>query len=75
MSNLDIARFPSAFFFQSVIETLRGLSPGIVRQVVPLVEQFAPLYLDMAQGRQEFTPAPEETKGLIRSYYGELVGA
>lgn len=51
------------------VETLRGLSPGIVRQVVPLVEQLAPLYLDMAQGRQEFTPSPEEAKSLIRSYY------
>ena len=54
-----------------MIETLRGLSPGIVRQVVPLVEQFAPLYLEMAQGRQEFTPTPEETKSLVRSYYCE----
>ena len=54
-----------------MIETLRGLSPGIVRQVVPLVEQLAPLYLEMAQGRQEFTPAPEETKSLVRSYYCE----
>ena len=44
-----------------------------MRQIVPLVEQFAPLYLDMAQGRQDFTPAPEETKSLIRSYYGRAL--
>jgi hypothetical protein len=36
---------------QSVIEALRGLSPGAVRSVMPLVEQFLPLYLDMAQVR------------------------
>ena len=38
---------------QSVIETLRGLSPSVVRQVVPLVEQLAPMYLDVAQVRSE----------------------
>lgn len=27
------------------------------------------MYLDLAQGREEFSPGAEETKSLIRSYY------
>jgi hypothetical protein len=65
----QIAASPVRSTVEWAIESLRSLSPGIVRQVVPLVEQLAPLYLDMAQGRQEFTPSPEEAKSLIRSYY------
>ncbi|GAX81485.1 hypothetical protein CEUSTIGMA_g8914.t1 [Chlamydomonas eustigma] len=65
----QISSSPVRSTVESVLETLRGLSPGAVRSVIPLVEQFMPLYLDMAQGRQEFAPAPEETKSLIRSYY------
>lgn len=51
-------------------ELLRGLSPAMVRQVLPLLDQLTPLYTDLAQGRLEFTPAPEETKRLIRTFYG-----
>lgn len=36
-----------------VVETLRGLSPSVVRQVVPLVEQLAPMYFDMGQVRPD----------------------
>lgn len=65
----SIAASPVRSTVEWAIESVRSLSPGIVRQVVPLVEQLAPLYLDMAQGRQEFTPSPEEAKSLICSYY------
>lgn len=65
----QIAASPVRSTVEWAVESLRSLSPGIVRQVVPLVEQLAPLYLDMAQGRLEFTPSPEEAKSLIRSYY------
>ncbi len=37
---------------QSLSETLKGMSPSLVRQVLPLLEQLAPLYLDAAQGKQ-----------------------
>ncbi|KAL0021941.1 hypothetical protein WJX79_009856 [Trebouxia sp. C0005] len=51
-------------------ELMRGLSPAMVRQVLPLLDQLTPIYTDLAQGRLEFTPEPEETKRLIRTFYG-----
>ncbi len=54
-------------------ELMRGLSPAMVRQVLPLLDQLTPIYTDLAQGRLEFTPEPEETKRLIRTFYGELL--
>lgn len=54
---------------------MRGFSPSIVRQVVPLMEQLPQMYMDMAQGRQEFTPGAEETNSLIRSYYSKSRGS
>lgn len=53
-------------------ELMRGLSPAMVRQVLPLLDQLSPIYTDLAQGRLEFTPEPDETKRLIRTFYGEL---
>ncbi|KAL9158962.1 hypothetical protein ABFS82_08G103300 [Erythranthe guttata] len=47
-----------------------NLSPSILKQVLPLVEHLSPLYMDLAKGRDEFSPRPEETQRLIRSYYG-----
>ncbi|KAL0305329.1 UNVERIFIED_CONTAM: hypothetical protein Sangu_3037500 [Sesamum angustifolium] len=47
-----------------------NLSPSILKQVLPLVEQLPPLYMDLAKGREDFSPKPEETRRLIRSYYG-----
>lgn len=43
---------------------LENISP-IMRQVLPLVEQLPPLYLDLAKGREDFSPKPEETKHLV----------
>ncbi len=65
----QVASSPVRASVESIAETMRGLAPPPIRSVVPFWEQFIPLYLDMAQGRQEFAPAPEETKSLIRSYY------
>ena len=52
-------------------ELMRGLSPAMVRQVLPLLDQLTPLYTDLASGRVEFTPEPEETKRLVRTFYGQ----
>lgn len=49
---------------------LENLSPSILKQVLPLVEQLPPLYMDLANGREDFTPKPEETRRLVKSYYG-----
>ncbi|KAG2422465.1 hypothetical protein HXX76_015989 [Chlamydomonas incerta] len=66
----QIAASPVRTTVESISETLKGLSPSLVRQVLPLVEQLAPLYLDAAAGKAEFLPTPEETRMLVRTYYG-----
>ncbi|GLC38392.1 hypothetical protein PLESTB_001582700 [Pleodorina starrii] len=66
----QVAASPIRSTVESISETVKGLSPSIVRQVLPLLEQLAPIYLDAAQGKQEFLPTPEETRMLIRTYYG-----
>ncbi|XP_058102603.1 uncharacterized protein LOC131246460 isoform X3 [Magnolia sinica] len=55
---------------EMAMKQLESLSPPILKQVLPLVEQLPPLYMDLAQGREDFIPKPEETRRLIRSYYG-----
>ncbi|KAB1998311.1 hypothetical protein ES319_D12G080200v1 [Gossypium barbadense] len=52
------------------LKQLESLSPPIMKQVLPLVEQLPPLYMDLVKGREDFTPKPEETRQLIKSYYG-----
>lgn len=64
-----IAQSPIRSTVEMATETLKGFSPSVVRQVVPLVEQLAPIYLDVSQGKQEYTPSPEETKNLVKTYY------
>ncbi|KAI5679473.1 hypothetical protein M9H77_10423 [Catharanthus roseus] len=54
---------------EMTMKQLENLSPSIMKQVLPLVEQLPPLYMDLVSGRENFTPRPEETKRLIRSYY------
>ncbi|GBF91540.1 hypothetical protein Rsub_04280 [Raphidocelis subcapitata] len=54
---------------EGAADALRGLSPSLVRQVMPLIDQLTPIFMDVSQGRQEFSPAPEETKSMIRSFY------
>ncbi|KAL3519236.1 hypothetical protein ACH5RR_017385 [Cinchona calisaya] len=55
---------------EMTLKQLENLSPPIMKQVLPLVEQLPPLYMDLVNGRENFTPRPEETKRMIRSYYG-----
>ncbi|XP_031500291.1 uncharacterized protein LOC116264296 [Nymphaea colorata] len=49
---------------------LENLSPPILKQVLPLIDQLPPLYTDLVNGREDFTPRPEETRRLVKSYYG-----
>ncbi|KAJ4840155.1 hypothetical protein Tsubulata_000239 [Turnera subulata] len=55
---------------EMTLKQLENLSPPIMKQVLPLVEQLPPLYMDLVQGREDFSPKPEETRRLIKSYYG-----
>ena len=47
------------------LKQLETLSPPIMKQVLPLVEQLPPLYMDLVKGREDFTPKPEETRRLV----------
>lgn len=55
---------------EMTMKQLESLSPPIMKQVLPLVEQLPPLYMDLVNGREDFSPKPEETRRLIKSYYG-----
>ncbi|PKA60231.1 hypothetical protein AXF42_Ash008290 [Apostasia shenzhenica] len=55
---------------EMAMKQLESLSPPIMKQVLPLIEQLPPLYMDLANGREEFIPKPEETRRLVKSYYG-----
>ncbi|KAG2486357.1 hypothetical protein HYH03_014938 [Edaphochlamys debaryana] len=66
----QLAASPLRTSVESMADTLKGLSPSLVRQVLPLMEQLAPMYLEAAQGKHEFLPTPEETRMLVRTYYG-----
>lgn len=50
---------------EMTLKQLQNVSPPIMKQVLPLVEQLPPLYMDLAKGREEFTPKPEETRRLV----------
>lgn len=41
----------------------------MVRQVLPVLEQLTPIYLDVAQGSKEFVPPPEGARTIIREGY------
>lgn len=69
--NLQMTKNPFTSQLLNASELMRGLSPAMVRQVLPLLDQLTPIYTDLAQGRLEFTPEPEETKRLIRTFYGQ----
>lgn len=55
---------------EMTMKQLENLSPPIMKQVLPLVEQLPPLYTDLVNGKENFTPKPEETRRLTKSYYG-----
>lgn len=67
----QIASSPTIRFgAEMTMKQIENLSPPIMKQVMPLVEQLPPLYMDLVKGREEFSPKPEETKRIIKSYYG-----
>lgn len=67
---MQLAASPMRSQLEQPLEILRGLSPDLVRQVLPIFDQLLPLYMDVANGKEEFTPPPKETRRLVRSNYG-----
>uniref|UniRef100_A0ACD5UB39 Uncharacterized protein n=1 Tax=Avena sativa TaxID=4498 RepID=A0ACD5UB39_AVESA len=58
------------FGAEAAIKQLENLGPPVVKQLLPLLQQLPPLYMELVEGREDFIPKPEETRRLIRSYYG-----
>ena len=48
---------------------LRDLSPPVVRELMPVIDQLEPVLLEVVNGAAEFIPAPEETRRLMQQYY------
>eukprot|EP01025_Chloroclados_australasicus_P003557 TRINITY_DN1084_c0_g1_i8.p1 TRINITY_DN1084_c0_g1~~TRINITY_DN1084_c0_g1_i8.p1 ORF type:complete len:452 (-),score=42.17 TRINITY_DN1084_c0_g1_i8:334-1689(-) len=65
----QLATSPLRSTLEGATDALKGISPSLVKQLLPLLEQLTPIYLDVSQGRQEFIPQPDEIGTLIRSYY------
>ncbi|KAK9800800.1 hypothetical protein WJX73_006739 [Symbiochloris irregularis] len=65
-----MAMSPLRVQLDGMSDLLRGLSPSAVRQFLPLVDQLLPMYMDLANGTQEFIPAPADTRRMVQSFYG-----
>eukprot|EP00882_Tetradesmus_deserticola_P014272 GHRQ01015170.1.p1 GENE.GHRQ01015170.1~~GHRQ01015170.1.p1 ORF type:complete len:281 (+),score=82.48 GHRQ01015170.1:552-1394(+) len=65
----QLATSPLRSGLETVSDALRGVSPSLMRQLMPVFDQLTPIYMDVAQGRQEFSPTPQETAQLLRNYY------
>ena len=50
---------------RAVEAQLRATAPPVVRELLPVLDQLEPVFLEVANGAKEFVPAPEDTKNLI----------
>ena len=66
----QVRRGPLGGAAELVTESLKGMSPPLVRQILPLLEQLQPLIAEVSDGTSEFMPPPEEARRLVRQYYG-----
>lgn len=65
----QLATSPLRSGMEQWVDLLKGMSPSVVQQAIPALEQLAPIYLDLSQGTQEFTPPPEESRSIVRQGY------
>ena len=49
---------------------LRAAAPPAVRELLPVIDQLEPVLMEVANGADEFVPAPDDAKDLLRKYYG-----
>ena len=66
---MQLAKSPMRAQIDTAFQLLRAVAPGPVQSVLPIVEQLEPIFMDVANGRQEFTPSPKESDKLLRTYY------
>ncbi|XP_066347146.1 uncharacterized protein [Miscanthus floridulus] len=62
----QLTSYPTIRFgAEAAIKQLENLSPPVVKQLLPLLQQLPPLYMDLVNGREDFIPKPEETRRLV----------
>ena len=64
-----MATSPFRSQLETALQAARAAAPAAVSQALPVLEQLEPVFLDVSNGRQEFTPSPNETDDLVRTYY------
>lgn len=66
----QLATSPLRTGVEQWLDIIKNAVPGdTFRQILPLIEQLTPIYLDVANGTQEFTPAPQESRQMIKDGY------
>lgn len=57
---------------EAAIKQIENLGPPVVKQLLPLIQQLPPLYMDLVKGREDFIPKPEETRRLVCSHFSVI---
>ena len=66
----SVAESPFREPLRATEKRLRASAPSIVQELFPVLDQIEPVFREVADGAAEFVPKPEDTKSLIRRYYG-----
>eukprot|EP00208_Stichococcus_sp_RCC1054_P004128 CAMPEP_0206135046 /NCGR_PEP_ID=MMETSP1473-20131121/413_1 /ASSEMBLY_ACC=CAM_ASM_001109 /TAXON_ID=1461547 /ORGANISM="Stichococcus sp, Strain RCC1054" /LENGTH=419 /DNA_ID=CAMNT_0053526751 /DNA_START=196 /DNA_END=1455 /DNA_ORIENTATION=- len=66
----QLATSPARSAVINTLENVRRASPKAVQEFFPIIDQLEPIFSDIANGTQEFTPAPAEISARLRSEYG-----
>jgi Protein of unknown function (DUF1350) len=66
---LQMSASPFRANIDSALQSLRSFSPEAAKVIDPLLQQLSPVFTEVAEGRQDFSPTPEEADRLIRAYY------
>lgn len=48
---------------------LREFAPPLIKELLPILDNLEPVILEIADGRAEFTPTPEESSKMVQKYY------
>ena len=54
---------------RAIDASLRARAPPVVRELLPVLDQLEPVFLEVANGANEFVPKPDDSKDLVRKYY------
>lgn len=66
----QLATSPARSAVLNALENLRRSSPKLVQDVLPILDQLEPIFTDVANGTQQFSPHPDETSQNLRANYG-----